>query len=336
MKLRTLALVGLVVAVVCGVVYFATRTGPTADDDIWTSTDKPAPPAKAVALSQTSDVPEGFRGAVHPNLYGPTLMEVSARWSEVGHGRDQMHAKLSPKLYSVIKELQPAEARRTYTASDFSAFMPKGIGEVGQIWSLDGDKIVRILTQFHPHPSLKLVASGRRAGPDGAFGILRGVSSEYLDIAFRIHAEFELTLPQWSSNRPQVRAWYTPAYFSGHMLVHQRTGTVDDFRLALAADKALNVHLTVEFKDVGLNRQGHDIVRVEQMELTGGDPDVARKIVWTKELTVEEADRRLAKVFYKFHDIDWLPFDQVAEQARKRQRPIFAIVSWGSFDDQSC
>ena len=53
-------------------------------------------------------------------------------------------------------------------------------------------------------------------------------------------------------------------------------------------------------------------------------------------MTSAEADRRLAKVFYKALEIDWVPFDQVLAQARSRRRPIFALVSWGSIDDQSC
>ena len=47
-----------------------------------------------------------------------------------------------------------------------------------------------------------------------------------------------------------MTAWYTPAYFSGRVLVNRRTGTVDHFRLGLAGDKALNVHLTVEAKGI--------------------------------------------------------------------------------------
>jgi hypothetical protein len=86
----------------------------------------------------------------------------------------------------------------------------------------------------------------------------------------------------------------------------------------------------------GFTRQAHDIVRVEHMELTGGDGKLADKISWEKELTPAEAQTRLAKLFYKSLEIDWVAFDQVAAQARRRARPIFAVVSWGATDDQSC
>jgi hypothetical protein len=207
------------------------------------------------------------------------------------------------------------------------------MGEVGQMWALDGDKVTGFLRQFHPHPCMHLVAPGRRAGPDGAFAILRAISPSYLDILFRIHAEFYLT-PQ--DGQPNPDAWYTPAYFSGRVLVNKQTGTVDHFRLSLPTDKALNVHLTLEGSAYGHTTQPHEIVRVERMELVGGDSGLVDKIPWTRAMTPIEAPARLAKVFYKFQEIDWVPFDQVLTQARSRGRPIFAIVSWGATDDQSC
>jgi hypothetical protein len=118
--------------------------------------------------------------------------------------------------------------------------------------------------------------------------------------------------------------------------VNKQTGTVDYFRLGLATDKALNVHLTVDASRMGYPGNAHDIVRVERMELTGGDGGLAEDIRWEAALTSAEANRRLAKVFFKSLETDWVPFDQVLAQARRQNRPIFAIVSWGATDDQSC
>jgi hypothetical protein len=109
---------------------------------------------------------------------------------------------------------------------------------------------------------------------------------------------------------------------------------VDHFRLELPTDKALNVHLTVS--TLGYTVEAHDIVRVEHMELAGGDSKLPERIAWVKALTPTEAQARLAKVFYKFQEIDWVPVDQALSRARSLGRPIFAIVSWGSFGDQSC
>jgi hypothetical protein len=288
-----------------------------------------------VPVNRGPEVLDGFRGEVHPLLSGRTHLEVTAHWTPVGQGRDQLHRDLLPEIYAWFTSLRPTRPRQTYSERDFSAFLPSEVGEAGQLWALDTDKIAGILKQFHPRPSMHLVAAGRRAGPDGAFAILRAVSPTYLDIVFRIHAEFYLTPPDWPADQPLIRAWYTPAYFSGHVLVNRKTGTVDHFQLALTNDKALNVHLTV-VKETGDTRQAHDVVRVDRMELTGGDASLAEDVPWTKALTLADAHSRLAKVFYKFLDIDWTPFDQALTQARAKARPIFAIVSWGAFEDQSC
>jgi hypothetical protein len=289
-----------------------------------------------VPTNRGGEILDGFRGDLHPLLFGRAPLEVTAKWTTVGTGRDHLHLDLHPALYRWFTDLQPARLRHTYTERDFSAFLPQELGEAGQVWALDGDKMVGFLKQFHSRPSLHLVAAGRRAGPDGAFALLRAVSPTYLDIVFRIHAEFSVARDDWPYGDAVIRAWYTPAYFTGRVLVNRITGTVDHFRLALPSDLALNVHLTVESSWHGETQQPHDIVRVEKMELTGGDGGPPANVAWTKALTPAEADRRLAKVFYKFLEIDWVPFEQVAAQATRRNRPIFAIVSWGAFDDQSC
>jgi hypothetical protein len=289
-----------------------------------------------VALNRGPEVRDGFRGDIHPLLSGHTRLTVTAEWTPVGTGRDHFETAVPAPLYAAFMNLQPAQAQRIYTERDFSGFLPEAVGEVGQLWALDPGKIVEILKQFHPRPSLQLVSAGRRAGPDGAFAILRAVSPSYLDIVFRIHAEFSLMPEPPSLDQPHFRAWYTPAYFAGRVLVNRKTGTVDHFRLALPTDKALNVHLTHAARGMGKQRQPHDVVRVERMELTGGDGDLVENIAWTKALSRAEADRRLAKVFYKFLEIDWVPFDQVAARSRSGGKPIFAVVSWGAFEDQSC
>ena len=63
--------------------------------------------------------------------------------------------------------------------------------------------------------------------------------------------------------------------------------------------------------------------------------DTSPVTVVTLDLSAE-ANRRLARVFYKFEEIDWVPLDQVLTEARTKKQPIFAIVSWGATDDQSC
>jgi hypothetical protein len=191
------------------------------------------------------------------------------------------------------------------------------------------------LSQFHPNASLHLAATGRRAGPDGAFAVLRAVSPTHADIVFRVHAEFYVTPPD-AGDWQGVYAWLTPAYFTGRILVNKKTGNVEHFRLALPTEKALNVFLTVNPSRLGIAKLGHDIVRIDRMELIGGDARLPDELPWSKALPLADANRRLARVFYKFEEIDWVPPDQALARARETNRPIFAIVSWGSTDDQSC
>lgn len=291
---------------------------------------KPVP----VPVNRSAEVLDGFRGDVHPILHGRTRLEVTAHWTALERSRLKLPA--APEaVYSWYTGLRPVVPQTTYTERDFSAFLPQSVTDVGQLWALDPDKVLPFLRQFHANPSLHLVASGRRAGPDGAFAILRAVSPSHLDIVCRVHAEFFITPKDWDARQP-IFAWYTPAYFSGRVLVNKKTGTVEHFRLALATEKALNVFLTVNPSLLGIPQLAHDIVRVERMELSGGDRGLVDMISWAKSLPPAEANRRLARVFYKFEEIDWVPLDQVVTEARRKDRPIFAIVSWGATDDQSC
>jgi hypothetical protein len=287
----------------------------------------------AVPVNRTSDVADGFRGEVHPLLNEQAQLQVAAHWTAPAKSRLKLEAPEPVQAW--YAGLRPAVPQATYAARDFSAFLPQAMADVGQVWSIDGDRLNQFLRQFHPNASTHLVATGRRAGPDGAFALLRAVSPTHADIVFRVHAEFMIS-PRDGGQYQSVFAWYTPAYLSGHILINTRTGTVEHFQLALPTEKALNVFLTVNPSLLGIAKLGHDIVRVDRMELVGGKENLSDKLPWTRSISQAEANRRLAKVFYKFEEIDWLPYDQVAAQARSRNRPIFAIVSWGSTDDQSC
>jgi hypothetical protein len=297
-------------------------------------------PAKTVAaavnrdpvpLNRSPDVMEGYRGELHPLLRRAVPLELSGAWTTVGKGRDKLHLTVPPSVYALFLNLALASERRTYHGRDLSCLLPKDIPAVGQMWALEADGVTRILRQFHPKASLRLQAKGRRAGPDGAFGILRAVSPRYLDIVFRIHAEFELTPARWEHPDPLDGAWFTPAFLAGRMLIDREAGNVAYLRIALP-DRTLNVHLTVSHPLGDI----HDIVRVERMALEGGQAESLDNIAWSKEIDVAAAHRRLEKQFYKFMEIDWVPPARALELARERNKPLLAMVLWGALDDQSC
>lgn len=75
-----------------GVSYLAQHRG-SADPDADAPAD-PRPKAGTpyrptpVALNRGPEVQDGFRGEVHPLLFGRTRLPVTARWTSVGKGRD--------------------------------------------------------------------------------------------------------------------------------------------------------------------------------------------------------------------------------------------------------
>src|SRR5262249_29242461 len=122
-----------------------------------------SPAPGSVPLNRGPDVVDGFRGDVHPLLHGSTRLELTAHWGPVGKGRDKLDRAVDPAVYSWFTELKPARTQQTYTERDFSGFLPEAVGEVGQLWAVDADRVVTLLRQFHRHPLMHQVASGRRA-----------------------------------------------------------------------------------------------------------------------------------------------------------------------------
>jgi hypothetical protein len=200
------------------------------------------------------------------------------------------------------------------------------------MWALDQEKVADFLKQFHPAPSMHLVAKGRRAGPDGAFGVLRAVSPTHLDIVFRVHAEFDVVPDHEIWNSFVSEAWYSPSCFLGRLVIDRKAGKVEYFSLGLPTDNVFNVHLTAAHND----HAAHGWMRVASMELIGGNVGSIEKLRWQDQIETADALDRLAKVFYKFKEIDWLPFERVQEAARAQKKPIFVVVAQGALDNQTC
>ena len=297
----------------------------------------PAP--DPVPNNRGTDVGDAFRGDVHPLLAGQQPLEMAAHWSRIGIGREHLEQQVPEHIYAIFRDLTINEPRHTYTAKELSAFLPPEFGDVGQMWAIELERVAPFLNQFHANPRMRTVSRGRRAGPDGAFGMLRAVSSSHFDLIFRWHAEFQLGR----------NMWYTPAYFSGRMLVNRETGTIEHFRIEIPTEKTLNVHLTVlavfDGNTPDVNREirhgdsvvtARDIVHVERMELADGTELPSEAADWTSEIPLADAHHALKKSFYKFLEIDWVPFAEALDKAREAGKPILVAVSWGGLDDQSC
>lgn len=289
-----------------------------------------------VAINRGPEVVDGFRGEVHPILHRQGELELTANWNfDRYQGEDSAFLRMAPPpLRELFLGLRVSVPTKTYTSRDFSRFLPaEGFGAVGQMWALDQDKVADFLKQFHPSPSMRLVAKGRRAGPDGAFAILRAVSPSHLDILFRIHAEFDVR-PESLDPNSRAEAWYSPACFLGRLVIDRNAGAVESFRLGLPTDDAYNVHVSLATGRA--NSEYHGWMRVDRMELVGGDRESVGGIRWVDQIETGDAHNRLAKVFFKFKEIDWVAFDKVQELARSRKKPIFVVVALGPLDNQTC
>ena len=101
----------------------------------------------------------------------------------------------------------PAQPLKHYSTTDFQVFLPPSTVNVGDVWDLDPERILRFLQQFHPGATLK-----------AAKACLRAISSEYTDIVFRIHARFTLNA--------SIDAYLRPAQFTGHLIINRNRGTI--------------------------------------------------------------------------------------------------------------
>ena len=79
-----------------------------------------------------------------------------------------------------------------------------------------------------------------------------------------------------------------------------------------------------------------DIGFVPHMELSALSDAPIHEIAWETTITEEEARKKLATAFYKFAEIEWTPIEDVVELAKGTNRPIHALVLFGTLDDESC
>ena len=158
-----------------------------------------------------------------------------------------------------------------------------------------------------------------RFGSEGAYACLRAVSPTYAEIVFRIHAEFLLD--------SDIGAYFTPAQFTGRLILNRKYGTVREFWL----------YLPPRNTNVGINAYGSaDMVFVPRMELIGHNTQDQRDIVWETAITEKEAEALLEAAFYKFSEIERYPIEDVVAQAQAKKRPIHVVLTWGAFEAESC
>lgn len=261
-------------------------------------------------------------------LNNSVRLQVHAHWDPIVDSTFSMHND-SPELAELFN-LSPCDPIRTYGTDAFNAFLPPSTAALGDVWELDPSSISPFLRQFHPGATTAVYH-----GAAGAFACLRAFSSDYAEIAFRIHADFTLksaAYEAWQDANPSEhpddnKSRFVPSYFLGQLLINLRTGIVRAFSLYLPPRNS-----NVVISAFG----GIDMVFVPRMELLATDETDQDKIAWDAAITAEEAHRALELKFYKFSKINWLPIDEAVTQAKATNRPIHAIHVWGCLDDESC
>uniref|UniRef100_H3A241 Selenoprotein N n=1 Tax=Latimeria chalumnae TaxID=7897 RepID=H3A241_LATCH len=270
---------------------------------------------------------------------------------------------------------KPQTLTSVFFARQFKAFLPpKNKLEVGDPWWVvpselniftgylsnnrfypalpKGKEVIihNLLSMFHPRPFVKT-----RFGPQGAVACIRAVSDFYYDIIFRIHSEFQLNEP------PGFPFWFSPAQFTGHIVLSKDSSHVREFRLFVPNNRSLNVDMEWLYGTSENSNMEVDIGYLPQMELelvspsvptilydeegnvidsqdSSGEPIqfVFEEIKWQSEISWEEAARRLEITMYPFKKVPYLPFTEAFHRAKAENKLVHSILLWGALDDQSC
>lgn len=260
-----------------------------------------------------------------------TILQVQAYWDPIADTSLGL-PDYTPKHAALFNNLSPAQPNQEYAAGTFKAFFPNEPVAVEDVWELDANAVIPFLRQFHSGATAEMhinpgawrdsahgreVISGMES--DGAFACLRALSAGYVEIALRIHAEFLLD--------KEARAYFTPAQFTGHLILNRKNGAIREFHLYLPPRNT-----NVDINAFG----GADMVFVPRMELIGQNADDQDDIVWETSMTEEEAKSALEASFYKFSEIKRLPIEAAVAHAQEKNRPIHLLLTWGVFDDESC
>lgn len=275
----------------------------------------------------------------------------------------------------------------TFPANAFSIFLPHAGDErlVGEPWylvhpitmtygpGLSNNRYVppvaqgrvailyRLLAMFHPRPFLMT-----RFGPQGTIACVRAQNKDYVDVVFRMHAEFQLNVA------PLLPFWFTPGQFLGNIVIKRDGSHVKSFKLSVPNNKSLNVDMEwlvgqksepqadindykedehidggnevdigfmprMELQSLGPSWRPHTN-DPETDTLSSGDKQIdgSDDIHWDSEISLEEAHKALEIKMYPFKKVPYLSFQDAFARAKAENKLVHHILLWGVLDDQSC
>ncbi len=267
-------------------------------------------------------------------LRSAASMPVQAHWEPIADATYNLH-QLTKEQFHRLKEramespspvavdmtweqvldlfnFKPAHPIKEYSTAHFQAFLPTSPVKVGDVWALEPEGVLPFLRQFHPGATTVLSVFSRRTRKhEGVKACLRALSPEYADIVLRIHGQFWLKAP---------RTRLLPAQFSARLLLNWHEGIVCRFSLSLPARNS----------NMDINMFGAaDIVFVPRMGLSYLSDTSLPDIAWETSISKKEANKKLARAFYKFAAIEWVSSEEAVELAKATNRPIHAVVFFG-------
>lgn len=254
----------------------------------------------------------------------------------------------------------PNKETRDFGVTQFKGFLPPNNsfidepGKVYQIWNINStslpdipshrssnkwlpprveDELVvihQLLSMFHPRPFLR-----SRFPPQGGVASVRAYNKEYLDISFRLHAEFQLSEP------PNNPMWFTPAQFTGNLIISRDYKKIIYFHMYVPTDKKLNVDMEWINDIETAAAMQVDIGFLPQMEMnmvskTNDLEKTVKGIKWTNEIPEFDVKRKIEIKMYPFKEVPYFNFTDSFERAQKEDKLVHSILLWGALDDQSC
>ena len=249
------------------------------------------------------------------NLEGDAGVVVKGLIAPIAYTEHDFHIK-----WDALANLRVAEREKQYLASVFQSFLPSESVSVGELWQIEEAGVLALLGQLHPDPDIN-VGNAR-----GLWACLRAYNDKIADIAFRIHAKFDL-----------AEGHFTPSQFAGNLIIDRIEEKIVFFQMHIP-DGTLNFNVVQRRNETYKGRPLYstDIGFCPQMELRAGTQDVLQDTEFTKIITQAEAERTLALRFYKFQQVNWVSLEEASEMAQAQQKPIHAISIDGPLADEAC
>ncbi|ESO93527.1 hypothetical protein LOTGIDRAFT_119019 [Lottia gigantea] len=206
----------------------------------------------------------------------------------------------------------------------------------------------RLLTLFHPRP---FVVS--RFPAQSSVACVRAYNDKYLDIVFRIHAEFQLNEP------PYHPFWFTPAQFTGNLIISKDGKHIQYFNLYVPNNKRLNIDMEwlngpnesenmevdigfMPLMQLNSTQSSVPVKNLEEYELLEPLPErpqhktEGENIEWMATIDLEDAKSSLEKALYPFKKVPYYNFTEAFKKAEDNKKLVHSILLWGALDDQSC